>query len=84
MTVEALIIFLVVGLIAGFLASKVVRGGGLGVVGDIVVGLVGALLGGWGFAKLGIAAGAGILGSILTAFVGAVLLLLIVRLVKRV
>ena len=80
---QSLIIYLVVGLIAGFLASRVVRGGGLGVIGDIVVGLVGGVIGGWLFAKLGIFTGAGILGSIVVSFVGAVILLGIVRLIKR-
>ena len=80
---QSLIIYLVVGLIAGFLASRVVRGGGLGAIGDIVVGLVGGVIGGWLFAKLGIFTGAGILGSIVVSFVGAVILLGIVRLIKR-
>lgn len=80
---ETLLIYLVVGLVAGFLASKVVRGGGLGVVGDIIVGLIGGVIGGWLSARFGIFTGAGILGSIVTAFVGAVVLLVIVRLVKR-
>ena len=80
---ETLLIYLAVGLVAGFLASKVVRGGGLGVIGDIIVGLVGGVIGGWLFARFGIFSGAGILGSIVTAFVGAVILLVIVRLIKR-
>ncbi len=80
---QALLIYLVVGLVAGFLASKVVRGGGLGMIGDIIVGLVGAVIGGWLFAKLGVFSGTGILGSIVTAFVGAVILLVVVRLIKR-
>lgn len=80
---ETLLIYLVVGLVAGFLASKVVRGGGLGMIGDIIVGLIGGVIGGWLFAKLGVFSGAGILGSIVTAFVGAVILLVVVRLFKR-
>ncbi len=80
---ETLIVYLVVGLVAGFLASKVVRGGGLGMIGDIVVGLVGGVIGGWLSGRFGVFSGAGILGSIVTAFVGAVILLVIVRLLKR-
>ncbi len=80
---QALIIYLVVGLVAGFLASKVVRGGGLGMIGDIIVGLIGGVIGGWLFARFGVFSGAGILGSIVTAFVGAVILLVVVRLIKR-
>ncbi|MEJ7728480.1 MAG: GlsB/YeaQ/YmgE family stress response membrane protein [Polyangiaceae bacterium] len=75
--------YLIVGLVAGFLASRVVRGGGFGVIGDIIVGLVGAVIGGWLFGRLGLLSGSGLLGSIVTAFVGAVLLLVVVRLVKR-
>jgi uncharacterized membrane protein YeaQ/YmgE (transglycosylase-associated protein family) len=78
-----LIWFLLIGLIAGWLAGKVMRGGGFGVIGDIIVGVIGALLGGWLFGKLGISIGGGLLGAIITAFVGAVLLLLLLRLIKR-
>ena len=83
MSPTGLIWFLLIGLIAGWLAGKVMRGGGFGIVGDMVVGIIGALLGGWLFGKLGISAGGGLLGAIITAFVGAVVLLLILRLIKR-
>ena len=82
MSVESLIWFLIIGLIAGFLAGKVMRGGGFGVVGDMIVGIIGALLGGWLFSILGISAG-GLIGSIIVAFVGACLLLFLLRLIKR-
>jgi uncharacterized membrane protein YeaQ/YmgE (transglycosylase-associated protein family) len=82
MTVEGLIWFLLIGLIAGWLAGKVMRGGGYGVVGDMIVGVIGALVGGWLFGILGISAG-GLIGSIITAFVGAVLLILLLRLIRR-
>jgi len=82
MSLESLIWFLLVGLIAGWLAGKVMRGGGFGVVGDMIVGIIGAFLGGWLFGLLGIHAG-GLIGSIVTAFVGAVVLLLLLRLIKR-
>jgi len=83
MTVSNLIWFLLIGLIAGWLAGKVMRGGGFGVIGDMIVGVIGAFIGGWLFGLLGIAAG-GVLGAIITAFVGAVVLLLLLRLIRRV
>lgn len=79
----SLIWFLLVGLIAGWLAGQVMRGGGFGLVGDMIVGVIGALLGGWLFSKLGIGAGGGLIGAIITAFVGAVVLILLLRLIKR-
>jgi uncharacterized membrane protein YeaQ/YmgE (transglycosylase-associated protein family) len=77
--------WIVVGLIAGFLAGQVVKGGGFGLIGDIVVGVVGGLLGGWiANSVLHIGSMTEInLGSILIAFVGAVILLLILRLIRR-
>jgi len=82
MSLESLLLLLVVGLIAGWLAGKLIRGGGFGLVGDLVVGVLGAFLGGWLFGKLGISAG-GLLGSIIVAFVGAVILVLLLRLIRR-
>ena len=76
--------FLIVGLVAGWLAGVLVKGGGFGLVGDLVVGVIGALLGGFLSTRLGFAAGEGLLGSIVVATIGAVILLLILRLVKRV
>ncbi|MET3917507.1 putative membrane protein YeaQ/YmgE (transglycosylase-associated protein family) [Variovorax sp. OAS795] len=75
--------FLVVGLVAGWLAGMLVRGGGFGLIGDLVVGVVGAFFGGFMFTTLGIAQGSGLVGSLLVATVGAVVLLFIVRLIKR-
>ena len=83
MSVESLIWFLLIGLIAGWLAGRVMRGGGFGLVGDMIVGVIGALLGGWLFGKLGISAGGGLIGAIITAFVGAVVLILLLRLIRR-
>jgi uncharacterized membrane protein YeaQ/YmgE (transglycosylase-associated protein family) len=77
-----LIWFLLVGLIAGWLASAIV-GGGFGLIGDIVIGVVGAFLGGYLFRTLGFSAGGGMLGSIIVATVGAIVLLLLLRLVRR-
>ncbi len=82
MSLTALIWFLLIGLIAGWLAGRVVRGGGYGVIGDMIVGVIGALIGGWLFGRLGITAG-GLIGAIITAFVGAVILILLLRLIRR-
>lgn len=82
MGLEAILLWAVIGLIAGWLASAVV-GGGYGVVGDIVVGVVGAFLGGFIFRALGTGAPfGGIAGTIFVAFIGAVVLLLILRAVR--
>lgn len=83
MTAETLIIWLVVGAVAGWLAGLIVRGGGFGLVGNIIVGIIGAFLGGWLLANFGVAFGTGIINTILTATLGAVVLLLIARVIKR-
>jgi uncharacterized membrane protein YeaQ/YmgE (transglycosylase-associated protein family) len=74
--------WIVVGLIAGWLAGKVMRGGGYGVLVDIVLGILGAIVGGWLFGALHIFIGYGLIGSILVAFIGAVVLVWITRLLK--
>lgn len=76
--------FLFVGLIAGWLAGKVMKGGGYGFWADIILGLLGGMLGGWIFGRLGIYPNAGLIGAIIVAFVGAVILVAITRLLKRV
>lgn len=79
-----LITYLIVGAIAGWLAGVVVKGGGFGLIGDIIVGIVGGLLAGWLSAHvLNISVGSGIIGQIITSAIGAIILLLIIRLVKR-
>lgn len=84
MSLETFLLWLVVGLIAGWLASAVV-GGGYGVIGDIVVGVVGAFLGGFIFRALHLGTPfRGLPGTIFVAFIGAVVLLLVLRLVRRV
>jgi uncharacterized membrane protein YeaQ/YmgE (transglycosylase-associated protein family) len=75
--------FILIGLVAGWLAGTLVKGGGFGVVGDIVVGVVGALLGGWLFSALGISSGGSLLGAIIVATIGAIVLIFILRLIKR-
>lgn len=76
-----IVLWLVVGLIAGFLASRLMRGGGYGLVGDIVVGLVGALLGGFLAGLLGLGS-SGLIGTIIIAFIGACILIAILRAVS--
>jgi uncharacterized membrane protein YeaQ/YmgE (transglycosylase-associated protein family) len=82
MAITDLIIFLVIGAVAGWLAGVIMKGGGYGLVGDIIVGVIGSLIGGWLFGLLGIAAG-GLIGSIIAAVVGAIILIAILRLIKR-
>ncbi len=74
--------FLIIGLVAGWLAGQLMKGGGYGLIGDLVLGVVGAFVGGWLFGALGISPG-GLIGSLITATVGAVVLVLLVRLIKR-
>jgi len=74
---------LIIGLIAGWLASAIV-GGGFGLIGDIIVGIVGSFLGAYLFSALGVSAGGGTLGSIIVATIGAIVLLLLLRLVRRI
>ena len=80
-SLTAVLWWLVVGLIAGFLASLVMRGGGYGIVGDIIIGIVGAIIGGFLASLLGIGAG-GFVGTIIIAFIGAVILIAILRAVS--
>ena len=75
--------WIVVGLIAGGLAGKVMKGGGYGVVVDIILGILGGVLGGWVFGMLGIWPGGGMIGSIIVAFVGAVILIWLSRVLKK-
>jgi uncharacterized membrane protein YeaQ/YmgE (transglycosylase-associated protein family) len=74
--------FILAGLVAGWLAGMLVKGGGFGVVGDIVVGVIGALLGGYLFGLFGLSAG-GLVGSIVVATVGAIVLIVILRVIKK-
>jgi uncharacterized membrane protein YeaQ/YmgE (transglycosylase-associated protein family) len=76
--------FLIVGLIAGWIAGSLVKGSGFGLVGDLVVGVIGALLGGFLFQMLGLGGANGLVGSIVVATIGAVVLLVVIRMFKRV
>ncbi|MGA8323257.1 MAG: GlsB/YeaQ/YmgE family stress response membrane protein [Xanthobacteraceae bacterium] len=83
MDAQGIIIWLIVGAIAGWLAGMLVKGGGFGLIGDIIVGIVGAVIAGWLLPQLGIVIGSGIVGAVINAFIGAVILLIILRLIKR-
>jgi uncharacterized membrane protein YeaQ/YmgE (transglycosylase-associated protein family) len=83
MDIQSIIIWLIVGAIAGWLAGMVMKGGGFGLIGDIIVGIVGAVIAGWLLPQLGIFIGGGFVAAIIDAFIGAVILLLIIKLVKR-
>jgi uncharacterized membrane protein YeaQ/YmgE (transglycosylase-associated protein family) len=82
MSNEGILVILFVGLVAGWLAGKIVRGTGFGIIGDILVGIGGALLASFLFPKLGIHLGTGLVSEILYSAIGAVVLLLIVRLFR--
>ena len=73
---------IIVGLIAGWLAGQVMKGGGYGVIVDIILGLLGGIVGGWLFGALGIWPGGGIIGSVIVSFIGAVVLVGITRMLK--
>jgi uncharacterized membrane protein YeaQ/YmgE (transglycosylase-associated protein family) len=79
---EGIIVILFVGLVAGWLAAKIVRGTGLGIIGDIVVGILGALISTLLFPRLGFHLGSGLVSEIVYSAIGAIILLLIVRLVR--
>jgi uncharacterized membrane protein YeaQ/YmgE (transglycosylase-associated protein family) len=83
MAIQAIIIFLIVGAVAGWLAGQIVQGVGFGLIGNIVVGIVGAFIAGLILPQIGILIGGGIIGSIINATIGAVILLFVIGLVKR-
>ena len=80
---HGIVAWLVIGAIAGWLAGKVVEGGGFGLLVDIVVGIIGAVIGGWLAGVAGIGVGGGIISSIIVALIGAIILLVVLRLIKR-
>ena len=83
MTLEAILIILVIGAVAGWLAGLIVRGMGFGLIGNIVVGIVGAFIAGWLLPRIGIVIGGGMIASIINATIGAVVLLVILGLIRR-
>jgi uncharacterized membrane protein YeaQ/YmgE (transglycosylase-associated protein family) len=82
MSNEGILVILFVGLVAGWLAGKIVRGTGFGIIGDILVGIAGALVASYLFPKLGIHLGTGLVSKIIYSAIGAIVLLLIVRLLR--
>lgn len=82
MTLTAIVIFLVIGAVAGWLAGLIMQGGGFGLIGDIIVGIIGSLIGGWLFSLIGISTG-GLIGEIVAAVIGAIILIAIIRVIKR-
>ncbi len=83
MQAEALLILLLIGAVAGFLAGVIVKGYGFGLIGNIVVGIVGAIIGGWLLPRLGLFPGGNIIGQIVSATAGAVVLLVLISFVRR-
>lgn len=83
MGAESLIVFLIIGGVAGWLAGLIVRGYGFGLLGNIAVGIVGALIAGWLLPRIGLAIGGGIIAAIVNAMIGAIVLLLIIGLFRR-
>jgi len=82
LSTESILVILVVGIIAGWLAGKIVRGTGFGLIGDLLVGIAGAFVAAWLFPKLGIHLGTGIIEEIIYSALGAIILLLVVRLIR--
>ena len=82
MSSESILVIIIVGIVAGWLAGQVVQGTGLGVIGDLVFGIAGAFVGGWMLPRLGIHLGAGLVAAIINATLGAIVLLFIVRLLS--
>ena len=74
---------IIIGIVAGFLAGKVVKGKGFGLIFNLLVGVGGAILGGWIFGQLGISIGTGLISTLITAFIGAIVLLFIINLLKK-
>jgi uncharacterized membrane protein YeaQ/YmgE (transglycosylase-associated protein family) len=83
MELEAILIILIIGAVAGWLAGQIVRGMGFGLIGNIVVGIVGAFIAGWLLPRIGIVIGGGTIGSIINATIGAVVLLVVIGLIRR-
>ncbi|MBL8550690.1 MAG: GlsB/YeaQ/YmgE family stress response membrane protein [Hyphomonadaceae bacterium] len=83
MSLETLVIWLLIGAVAGWLAGLIVKGYGFGLLGNIVVGILGAVIGGWLLNALGVSIGAGIIGTILGAAIGAIVLLLVISVFRR-
>ena len=77
------IYFIIIGAIAGWLAGKIMKGGGFGLVMNMVLGIIGGVVGGWVFSFLGLSTDGGVIGSLVTSVAGAVLILYVGRLIKK-
>src|SRR4051794_1927298 len=84
MDATSIIIALIIGAIAGWLAGVVVKGGGFGLIGDIIVGIVGSFIAGYLFPRLDISLGGGFIGAVIASAIGAIILLVIIKLIRRV
>ena len=84
MSIESIVIILIIGGLAGWLAGLIVKGYGFGILGNIVVGIVGAFVGTWVLGQFGVRIGPGLIGSVLNATIGAVLILVVIGLIRRV
>ena len=82
MSGESLIVIVLVGVIAGWLAGQIMRGTGFGLIGDLIIGIIGAFIGGWLLPQLGIHLGAGMVAAIINATIGAMLLLFVLSLIR--
>lgn len=82
MSGESLLVIIIVGVVAGWLAGQIVRGAGFGLIGDLLIGIVGAFIGSWLLPRIGIHLGAGTIRAIINATIGAIVLLLVIRLVR--
>lgn len=80
---DNLIWFIVIGILAGFLAGRLMKGKGFGLLMNLIIGVGGAILGGWLFGAIGLSFGGGFIGSLITAFLGAIILLYIINLIKK-
>ncbi|MET2830242.1 GlsB/YeaQ/YmgE family stress response membrane protein [Mesorhizobium shangrilense] len=83
MGIESLLVFIIIGAIAGWLAGLIVSGFGFGLIGNIIIGIVGAFIAGWLFPRIGFSIGGGVIASIIHATIGAVILLVLVKVLKR-
>jgi uncharacterized membrane protein YeaQ/YmgE (transglycosylase-associated protein family) len=83
MGVEGIVVAIVLGAIAGWLAGQIVRGAGFGLIGNIIVGILGALVAGWLFPTLGLSLGGGWIGAIISSAIGAVIVLVVLALIRR-
>lgn len=83
MDAHGIIVWLIIGAIAGWLGGTILKGGGFGLLGNIIVGIIGALIGGWLAGVLGVSIGSGLIASIIMATIGAIILILLLRVLKR-